>query len=611
MCGISGIILKSASRVREEDLATMNQAIVHRGPDDGGQVFHGGVGLGSRRLSIIDLSPAGHMPMERGDGSLWCVYNGEIYNHEELRRELIGLGHVFRSRADTEVILAAYQQWGRDCLSRFNGMWGFAIHDRAKGLVFCARDRFGVKPFHFLDREDRFVFGSEIRQLLPHLARLRARGELLGTFLLSGATDYSNETFFEGIDKLPAGHSLTYDLHSHSYRIERWYSPATLELGGRSEASLVEEFVSRFDRSIELRLRSDVRVGACLSGGLDSSLIAAMASARHHRSGAAERFRAVTAISTQPSFDESHYAEAVVNASGLEWVRTRPDHAMFIDFLDRVVVTQEEPFPTTSMIFQYFVMKAAREAGITVLLDGQGGDEILLGYPIYRGAYLNRIRRTRGLMAMWREMWSGRGSHDIRLLSLLKYMVGMQSASLRSRWYEKRHSYFRNPPATPRVLQRQADAAADITELQKLDVFCSVLPGLLRYEDRSSMAWSIETRLPFLDFNMVEFCLSLPVEMKIREGWSKYLLRRAASGRLPDSVVWRRSKFGFESPESDWLGPYLGTMRDAIQRCPILHEIADPDRLGQAYDRLDLRSRWRLFVVSRWSELFGVSGVAG
>lgn len=610
MCGIGAIISKTGRVDQNLDQSLGLDLIEHRGPDDKGTFQAGSCLIGSRRLAILDLSPAGHMPMRLKGTGLWCVHNGEVYNFKEIREELRHLGQEFDSNSDTEVILAAYARWGTDCLRRFNGMFAFLIYDEQRQVLLGARDRFGIKPFHYLDRSDRFVVGSEIRQILPHMAQRVVSGELLQTFLLCGLTDYSDQTWFEGVQKLPSGHFVLYDLRANTFRVERWYEPATLDLGGVSENALVEEFARRFDRSIELRLRSDVRVGTCLSGGLDSSLIAAIASRRHAESGARDRFCAVTAISTQKRFDESAYARAVMDHCGLEWVTTRPDHQDFRGFLDRVIVTQEEPFPTTSMIFQYFVMKAAREAGITVLLDGQGGDELLLGYPIYRGAHLNWLRRSRGIAALCEELWSGRGSHEVKWISLLKYMVGLRSPALRLKWYRDQHDYFIDPPAMPRIMLEQNEASQNLGRLQRLEVFRTVLPGLLRYEDRSSMAWSIETRLPFLDFNVVEFCLSLPHDMKIHRGWSKYLLRRAAEPSLPREVVWRRSKFGFESPENDWLDPLMARMKPEVLACPVLGQLVDPERLSQTFDRLDLRGRWRIFVVARWASLFGVKGVA-
>lgn len=611
MCGIAGFINKDGSLASERDLGAMCDAIVHRGPDDGGTLVEGAVGLGSRRLAIIDLSPAGHMPMESADRSLVIVYNGEIYNHEELRVELQALGHSFRSRTDTEVILAAYSQWGEDCLSRFNGMWGFAILDRLRRRLFCARDRFGVKPFHYVDSPRKFAFASEIKQLLPQLESRRAARDLIIDFLLTSSTDFDQErSFFAGVCKLPAGHYLTYDLQLGLHRVHRWYQPARIDVAGASIEELQSEFEKRFASSIELRLRSDVRVGTCLSGGLDSSVIAAFASELHLRRGAAEPFRAVTAVSVDAQLDESGYAKEVVDRCGLDWVRTRPTPADFEQHLNSVVVAQEEPFPTPSMILQYFVMKAAKEAGITVLLDGQGGDELLLGYPIHRGLHLRWVLRHRGAAAALAEFVRLRRAGTVSSFSLLKYMVGSGSPSRRAAFFARRHRHLRLTASVP-SLSSPEGGLRGIEESQCNDVFRNILPQLLRFEDRNSMAWSVESRLPFLDFRVVELCLSMPVEAKIHQGWSKYVLRRVAANRLPPSIAWRRSKFGFEAPDDAWLEPHRDEMRRAVLSSGLLREVSEPALLPLAFDRLDQRSRWRLYCCALWERLYGVTGIEG
>jgi asparagine synthase (glutamine-hydrolysing) len=610
MCGIAGFINKDGSPASVHRLEAMCDAIIHRGPDDGGTYFDGPLGLGSRRLAIIDLSPAGHMPMESADGSLVIVYNGEIYNHEELRCELRSLGHAFRSRTDTEVILAAYSQWGEACLSRFNGMWGFALYDRRSGKLFCARDRFGVKPFHYIDLPRRFAFGSELKQLLPELDTRRAERDLVTDFLLTSSTDFDqSRSFFAGIRKLPAGHCLSFDLASGSFSLRRWYEPARIDLGGVGISELQAEFERLFSSSIELRLRSDVRVGTCLSGGLDSSVIAAFASDLHGRQGAVERFKAVTALSVDAKLDESGFAKLVVDRCGLDWIQTNPTHSDFLAHLERVMLAQEEPFPTPSMILQYFVMKAAKEAGITVLLDGQGGDELLLGYPVHRGMRLRWVLRHRGPVAAMLEFAQLRRAGTVSSLSLLKYMVGAASPSRRLTYYARRHRHLRLSTPVP-SLAGSASSGIDLELMQHQDVFRNVLPQLLRFEDRNSMAWSVESRLPFLDYRLVELCLSMPMEAKIHEGWSKYVLRRVVASRLPGAVAWRRSKFGFEAPDDAWLEPHRQEMRRAVLASPLLREVTDPSLLPSAFDRLDQRSRWRLYCCALWERLHGITGLS-
>jgi asparagine synthase (glutamine-hydrolysing) len=490
-------------------------------------------------------------------------------------------------------------------------MWGFAIFDKRRQVLFCARDRFGVKPFHYLRTPNSFVFGSEIRQLLPFVATHRARLDLLRTFLISGVCDHTDHTFFEGVEKLAGGHSLTYDLRDRTVSIERWYDLPRIDLGGASMDEVIAEFERRFVDSVELRLRSDVRVGTCLSGGLDSSVIAAIASRLHSERGGAERFRAVTAISTMRETDESSYARAVVARCGLEWITTTPGHGEFARHLDHAIEVQEEPFPTPSMIMQYFVMKAVREAGITVLLDGQGGDETLLGYPIYRGMYLHWLLRNRGpfhAMSAWNRF---RRTGNVSTGEMLRYVVGSESPASRFRAYRWKHGYLAGDFPMPGILRDRAESTSDFFRLQRLEIFRTILPSLLRYEDRNSMAWSVESRLPFLDYRVVELACSIPVEQKLHAGWSKYVLRRVAERIVPAEVAWRKSKFGFEAPDADWLRPLLPKMRESVVASPMLASISRPGRLGPGFDGLDLRSQWRLFVCSKWEAQHGISGISG
>ena len=314
------------------------------------------------------------------DGALTIVFNGEIFNYIELREELIALGRVFRSKSDTEVILAAYAEWGQSCVERFNGFWAFAIYDRRKKTIFCSRDRFGVKPFHYIDNEDVFAFGSEIKQLVGFCCKPVADREGLYTFLLTGMSDFSEQTLFVGIRQLPGGHNLVFDLASGQIAITRFYELKPADLNGATEQELKARFVELLQDSIRLRLRSDVQVATCLSGGLDSSAVATIASALY-REQCGNKFAAITAESIDKENDETEYARQVVENSDLEWHRVRPAASDILEYLDDLVYHQDEPFPTLSVMMQYQVMRTARANGIPVLLDGQGADETLLGYP--------------------------------------------------------------------------------------------------------------------------------------------------------------------------------------------------------------------------------------
>lgn len=588
-------------------LDTMLQAVLHRGPDGGDAQSFGKVGLGHRRLAILDLTDEGKQPMRSHSGRCVITYNGEVYNYVELRDELVSLGHRFTSGSDTEVILAAYEAWGPSCVEKFNGMWSFAILDEARNLLFCSRDRFGVKPFYYRENEREFVFGSEIRQLLDGLP-VRANERVVLDFLVTSFSDHGDETFYEGIRKLPAGCNLIYDLKTDKYEIERFYSiPKRPEWTAMDAHTASAQYTQLLDDAVKLRLRSDVPVGTCLSGGLDSSSVAALASARH-AAHSGEKFVGITAVSESIRSDESAFAKAVVERSNLEWVPLKPTYDDFVATLPDVVRAQEEPYAGPSINMQWFVMREARRHGLTVLLDGQGGDETLLGYEKYYAAHVATQWRTRGVLSAARAILSARRNNSkLGFVNTAKFLVGGLSAKARFALYRRRHRYVRVMPPLPVHLSRYAKACLDEFELQKLEMSSTNLPILLRYEDKNSMAHSIETRLPFLDYRAVEAALSITAEHKIHGGWSKWVLRKGMSDRLPQEVAWRKNKFGFEAPEDLWLPRHAGIMLDTIRKSPLLGKLCDLDQLAGAFATMDLRSRWRLYSVALWERTFGIA----
>lgn len=607
MCGIAGFVRKDGAPAEHSVIDRMTTAVAHRGPDGSGLLVEGSLALGHRRLSILDLSDHGRQPMTSPDGTLAITYNGEIYNYIEIREELKRLGQAFRTGTDTEVLLGAYRQWGEDCLSRLNGMWSFAILDRTRNVLFMARDRFGVKPFYYIDTARVFAFGSEIRQLLPFLDRQRADMEAVKTFVLTTGAELGTTTFFADVHRLPGGHSAVYDLAGGTLAIRRYYAIARREeIAGLEEAEISRRFADLLEDAIRVRLRSDVKVGTCLSGGLDSSSVASIASALNRQAGGG-RFAAITAVSEQQSNNEESYAGLVVQSADLDWHRTRPTYDDFLTSLDDVVESQEEPFASPSLTMQHFVMKTARENGIKVLLDGQGGDEMLLGYEKYYGAYILSILRSEGGIAALKALSRIRTNNDnMGGANLAKYLVGGLSAKARYARYRRDHRYFATFPPMPAHLGAFSASLADTFKLQQLEVTSTNLPILLRYEDKNSMAHGVEARLPFLDYRLVEFCLSVPDRYKIRDGWTKWLLRHAMVGRMPAEVTWRKNKFGFEAPEALWLDRHLPEMRRKVLASPLLGDLASPRHLKRAYDGLDMRSRWRLYSIALWEETFGV-----
>lgn len=599
MCGIVGIVDKDPVPAGTETLRAMMEALGHRGPDDEGVYSSGRVSLGHRRLSIIDLSPAGHQPMRFRD--LVIIYNGEIYNYLELRQELEGLGRRFRTGTDTEVILQAFDAWGDECLQRFTGMWAFAIFDEAKREIFLARDRFGIKPLYYRDGENRFLFASEIKAILASGVTARMNEQRLIEYLVVGITDHTEETCFEGIRQVLPGCWMRIDLPSGRIGSERYYYPADRAVLPPPTA---DDFTAGLKRSVRLHLRSDVPVGTCLSGGLDSSVVAALAAAMNRENGNS-RFDAVTARSENPETDETPYARQVAEHCGLRWHVAAPGYEDFAGHIETCLWFQEEPVGSPSVFMQYWVMKKAKEAGLKVMLDGQGGDETLLGYERYYIAYFLELLRKGRLWDLLRE-----------------YVLAVRNSRMSFWWFLASVGYFACYPLRRSVLERRSrflkrDVLARayplirslsrdffrLRDLQITEIMGRQLSHLLRYEDRNSMAFSIEARVPFIEADCIRTALDLPAAEKIRGGYTKYPLRKLAAEILPAEIAWRRNKIGFEAPAAQWLERLRERLKDEIAGSDILSRIC---RFQPEPERLTTDMQWRLYNVAVWERLYNV-----
>jgi asparagine synthase (glutamine-hydrolysing) len=568
VCGICGIVAPG----RPPQLGTveaMAKRLDHRGPDGAGSFAAEDVALAFRRLAIIDLSDAGNQPFASADGRLQLVYNGEIYNYRDLRSELEGLGHRFRSASDTEVVVTAYVEWGERCVERFAGMWAFAIWDARKRHLFASRDRFGIKPFYYRVTDGRLVFASEPKAFLadPDI-RLAPNPRAIAAYLTQSYLDHTPETFFRGIERLPAAHSLTFG--RDGLQIWRYWSlePKEPPTGDAGEA-VREAFLD----SIRLHLRSDVPVGSCLSGGIDSSAVVGAIS-RLLEAGTKEaasvgpRQRTFTAYFEDAGFDERPYAEQVVAASGAEphWVTF--DEADVLETLPAIVVSQDEPFGSTSMVAQWYVMRAARQAGLTVMLDGQGGDEIFGGYRAFVGFRLADLLAGGKLGSLATELRAFRDVH-----SPLALATALARPFAPDRLTEAVRSRTRGSAGLLHGDLRGVSSPTDgnaspfrerLRRHQQLLLTQRGLPELLRYEDRNSMAHSLEARVPFLDHRLVELAFSLPGEELIHAGRTKDIVRRALGDLLPPAVRERRDKLGFVTPERRWFRGGLGVFAEEI-----------------------------------------------
>lgn len=596
MCGVSAILSLDGSSLRPGDIESLHAQICSRGPDGEGFYREPGLALAHRRLAIIDATTAANQPFLWGERYV-LVFNGEIYNYRELRTELEAQGVRFRTASDTEVLIAAYAQWGEACQHRFNGMWAFVIWDRHAKQLFCSRDRFGVKPLYWAERDQQLFLASEPKQLRALGLGGQVNPEELSRFLFAGIVGATPASFFTDIQSLPAGHSLTVACQQPA-RIARWYSLPNSPVDANVIPSLLRD-------SVALRLRSDVPVGSCLSGGLDSSAVVMLAAAAR-ADVASSPLHCIHARSSDPEVDESPFASLVAAASGSRLHTLTPSADQFWQSLTEICRIQDEPFGSPSICMQYFVMQQARASGCTVMLDGQGADEVLLGYSKFMVLALSHAWQSGGLSQLLRTLinsWSANASLTPR--TTLQYLVATLLSPLRAARVRRRLPFLKLPLQPVRRLYGFVSAAAtDCRRTQLLELFQTSLPALLRYEDRNSMAHSVEARLPFLDYRLVEAALALPVDHKIHNGWSKYPLR--TSGFLPDEIAWRRSKLGFNAPERSWIGGYSRQMLAHTLDSPLIAAIADRNALERHWQRLDRREQWRLFNVAIWADIYGV-----
>lgn len=581
MCGISSIISKSSQPISPLLIQEMTDTINHRGPDGEGYFIGQNFALGHRRLAIIDLTEDGNQPMSYW--GLTIVFNGEIYNYLELKEELQQLGYLFATHSDTEVILAAYHRWGQQCLERFVGMWSFVLYDQQKNILFGSRDRFGVKPFLYTDTSDYFLIGSEIKQFTacesfkPILNKTATYD-----YLSKGLLNHNNETFFEGIFNLPGGHWLVYDLSTHQKVIERWYKPDLAPIQGISFEAAAVRYRDLLAESVRLRERSDVQVGAALSGGLDSSAIVCL---MHEDNEDRKNFQTITSCYTQKEYDEQIFADTVTQKTGFAAHKIFPDLNDLLqqNLLDVMVWHQEQPFSTASHFSEYKVFEAAQKKGIKVMLLGQGSDEHTAGYPAFYMAHYLQLLKSGRIFTLIYELKFKAKNEQIpffktclsfarflfinALLHWIKYNL-LRHSVLVPTWYSITPlGITENKLPTPDL--RRLINLRSVRQLSHDQVFCSSIPYQVHSEDRNSMLHSIESRAPFLDHRLVEFMLKLPDDFKIRRGQRKAIMRKALDGILPDSIRDRTDKMGFVAPDELWFKQnpdlILKALTDAIQ----------------------------------------------
>lgn len=594
MCGFVAVI--SPEALAPDVLDAMRDRLAHRGP--GGarswltRTPQATVGLGHRRLSIIDLSEAADQPMFDPSGELVLVYNGEIYNYVELREELAAAGRIFVTQSDTEVLLAAYERWGADCLSRLNGMFAFALWDGRRGELFLARDRFGEKPlFHTALPHGGHAFASEMKALFAHPdVRVAPRESAVRGYVRGRFHEDGEETMFDGVVRLPPAHAVVVGDDGSIRRRWRYWTPDYTAIEpGYDEAAAVERFRALLERSVRMRLRSDVPVGTSLSGGLDSSaIVCLLAAARMETPTLTQNTFSGRFDESDPTLSEGPYIDLVVERAGVRAHGVTPRPLGLVEESERLHWHQEEPFLSASIYLQWCVMRLAQEHDTTVLLDGQGADELLAGYQFYfptyqldladRGRFGRLLRETVTFRRRLRRASQGYADSKRRFDDDVALGARVLAAALRSRWNVPHGDHDEGlPPAAPGMRLRRR-----IAEALQYDS----LPMLLRYADRNAMAFSRETRFPFLDHELVDWCVTLPDRAFIRDGWQKHILRQATRDVVPPEVTWRADKVGYAAPLDLWL-------RDPLRDWGHERLFGGPIVGLEGYDRASLEDLWR------------------
>lgn len=644
MCGIFGWI--PSKPYRGSDMSAVARSLFdslkERGPDDRGYALFaqqgtcianerhadircGAVLLGQTRLSILDLSAAGHQPMFSRDGRYCIVYNGEIYNYKELRTELEDEGIVFNTKTDTEVLLYAYATWKRDCLKKLTGMYAFAIYDTLAGKLFCARDCFGIKPFFWSYGDNGFCFASEIPALLqvPGVGK-RVHALSVCNFLTAANVERNEQTMVEGVFRLLPARFMEVDVNRlareesmpplrEAVRFRHYWKIPLTDAGPVSEESAAEHLREMFLDSVRLHLRSDVPLGVALSGGIDST---AVACAIRYLEPEAE-IHAFGYVADEPSISEEKWIRLAAAGCGAVCHTAMPGAADLLRDLDRLVLRQGEPFATTSIYASYATMRLASENGIKVILEGQGADELFAGYTPYLGSRAISIFEQEGIESTVRFLeagaqWPGREKQISGILQSFGIGIQQKKKAFRAEDMLNIKAFFERgtPPVRHTSVHLYKSRDRLRAQLANQLTFESV-PGLMRHGDRNAMTFSLENRVPFLTPRMAEFAMTLPEEFLLsRDGCTKYILRKALRGIVPDATLDRRDKIGFEAPGLPWLKILLPWFIASLMETRSV--FLSSDRLLSVWKDI-IRGAvefdwfyWRVLSYCRWKDMLGL-----
>jgi asparagine synthase (glutamine-hydrolysing) len=566
MCGLSGIINKIHGPVSEDEIKSMNKKIIHRGPDSEGYYFDKNLALGFRRLSIIDLSNSANQPMTYNDKYV-IVFNGEIFNYLEIKQELIQKGYKFKTKSDTEVILVSFQEWREKCTEKFNGMWAFALYDIENAILFCSRDRYGIKPFVYHINSTQIIIGSEIKQI----AAIKSYKKELNLnvtydFLENGLLNINDENFFSGVQSLTPGHNLTINLKDFKIIRTRYFDlTAIQELKQLHYSEAVEKFKRLFLNAVKIRLRADVTVGSFLSGGLDSSSIISTAKKLNN-----DHLSAVTYSSCyeDKKYDEQEYIDTVLSHLHLKSRKIFPDLNDLLDeqMLDKVSYHHDQPIVSASFFNEFKLFETAHNDKLKVVLDGQGSDEFLAGYLNFN---LFNASDVLGLkfFKLINEFYSQQINHKISYSSTLRSTLSQLKSIANPRTRVVNSALLKMKPDSEYVIPKTN--FRNYRDLSTYQILNSSIPHQLHAQDRSAMAYSVESRNPFLDFELTEFIYSLPDTFKMRSGTTKRILRDAMKNIVPDKILNRHHKMGFVAPEPVFMlnnkAKVLKLLKDAVQ----------------------------------------------
>jgi asparagine synthase (glutamine-hydrolysing) len=664
MCGIFGIWQSDGRAVDPAEIRSTSDILAHRGPDGEGyllvrtdtgkavacagkttdprlglpeadqlrgQPFD--LVLGHRRLAILDLSYRGHQPMSSPDGTVWITHNGEVYNYRQLRSELRSEGFEFTSETDTEVILAAYQKWGPDCLTRFVGMWAFAIWDNRRRRLFLARDRFGIKPLYYIHSADRFGFASEIKALVHQTGfgftpDDRSVCRFVAYQLLPDPA--SGSTFFKGVYALPPACWLTVEPND-SVMLHRYWDldidDDTRVRSALDAEAAVQGFREHLRESISLCLCGSVPIGSCLSGGIDSSsivcsisqMLAAPAGVNEQVGPRPRTFSAV--YDTAGPYNERKYVDQVLQSTQAEGYLTYPDGKRLREDLEKLAWHQDEPFATTTIFAQWCVMSRAAEGGVRVLLDGQGADEVLGGYTPFT-VFLSELISQRKWVRAYREASAIKDKTGRAILPMLAHAAyhsfprGFRTTVVRLRKDGRAETVLLKPELARQLCEEKTIAIdQDGPDTLSRHLWASVkhsLPDLLRYEDRNSMAFSLESRVPFLDHRLVSYAFGEAARWRINQGWTKWILRRAMERIVPSQVVWRTDKVGFGTPMADWVSEWIRCEPEYIGERSFITAYLDLQNLRALTSHPDLSQNfhllWRCIALEAWLRVWHSAG---